>query len=98
MGIAQVAPAAKVPAVEDALETSGQADAPLLSSVKLVATLGLFPDAGTGKVSGALPAFSMVTVCGLSALVVPGGVLAKFRIGGLEKSTFATELLPTKPM
>ena len=98
MGRAQVAPDAKVPVVEDALETSGQADAPLLFNVKLVATLGLFPDAGTGRASGALPAFPIVTVCGLSALVVPTCVLAKFRMGGLEKSTFATELLPVKPM
>ncbi len=55
--------------------------------------LGLFPLPGIGKFSTALPMFSTVTVCGLSLLVEPGAVNAKFRLGGSAKSSFNARLL-----
>jgi hypothetical protein len=60
--------------------------------------LGFSPLPGTGKFSAALPAFSTVTVCGLSLLVEPITVGAKLRIGGSAKSSFNTRLLPPSAM
>jgi hypothetical protein len=79
---AQEAPAASVPGAEELLSTTGQELGALPARVKFVVMLGLLPVAGTGKDRSALPAFSSVTVCGLSVLVEPTGVLAKVRLGG----------------
>jgi len=98
MGNRQDCPAASVPAVEEPVLSSGQAFAPLLLNVKFAETLGSFPLLGTGKFSAALPAFSTVTVCGLSLLVEPGAVTAKLRLGGSAKSSFNTRLLPESAM
>ncbi len=86
-------PAASIPAVEEPTLTSGQANAPLLLRVKFVAIFGLLPLPGIGKFIAALPMFSTVTVCGLSLLVEPGAVNAKFRLGRSAKSSFNTRLL-----
>jgi hypothetical protein len=75
--------AASVAAVPEPALTSGQADAPLLFKVKLVAILGLLPADGSGKLSAALPIFAMVTACGV--LVAPYGVVAKFSTGGTDE-------------
>src|SRR6185312_5856597 len=50
--------------------------------------LGLVPLPGTAKVSGVLPALTMVTVCGLSVLVEPALVVAKRKAGGSTRSSF----------
>src|SRR6185312_1648569 len=50
--------------------------------------LGLVPLPGTAKVSGVLPALTMVTVCGLSVLVEPALVVAKCKAGGSTRSSF----------
>ncbi len=93
MGNRQDWPAASVPAAGEPALTSGHEDAAPLFRVKFAAMLGLFPLAGTGKFRAALPAFSTVTVCGLSLLVKPGAVGAKLRLGGSAKSSFNTRLL-----
>jgi len=90
MGNWQDAPAASVPAVDEPLLISGQAEAPLLFSVKFAETSGLLPDTGIGKLNAALPTFATVTVCGLSVLVEPTTVLAKLKLGGSAKSSFTT--------
>ncbi len=87
-------PVASVPAAEEPELTSVHEDAPLVSRVKFAEILGLFPLPGIGKLSTALPTFSTVTVCGLSLLVAPGTVNAKVRLGGSERSSFNTRLLP----
>jgi hypothetical protein len=87
-------PAASDPAVKDPALSSGQAFGPLALKLKFVEMLGLFPPLRIGKLSAALPAFSTVTVCGLSLLVEPGAVNAKLRLGGSAKSSFKTRLLP----
>jgi len=94
-GNRQDAPAASVPTVEDPLSTNGHADVALLFQVKFVVMLGLFPVAGTGKISAALPVFSTVTVSGLSLLVDPISVAAKARLGGSVKSSFSTMKSPS---
>ncbi len=91
-------PATSVPAVEEPSLSCGQADAPLVFKLKFAEMLGSFPLLGTGKLSAALPAFSTVTVCGLSLLVEPGAVTAKLRLGGSAKSSFNTRLLPESAM
>ena len=58
----QEAPAASVAAADEVVDSCGQADVPVLLKTKPVAILGLFPVAGIGKVSVALPLFSSVTV------------------------------------
>ncbi len=60
--------------------------------------LGLIPLLGIGKFSAALPTFSIVTVCGLSLLVAPGTVNAKFRLGGSARSSFNIRLLYVSEM
>jgi hypothetical protein len=92
MGSWQDAPAIRVLAVEEPALTKGQAEAPLLFSVKFAAMLGSFPVEGIGKLSAALPTFSTVTVCGLSALVEPTAVVAKLRLGASAKSSFNTRI------
>src|ERR1700728_1179387 len=72
---------------------SGQADAPLLSSVKFAEILGLLPVLGIGNVNGALPMFCNCAVCGLSLLVDPAGVLTKLNAEGRELGTSTTRLL-----
>jgi len=62
-----------------------------LPNVKLVERLAFVPVLGTGKVIAALPAFSTVTVCGLSELVVPACVEAKLSAGGSTKSSFTID-------
>ena len=89
MGNSQEAPAASDPSVVEVELTTGQS---VVSLVKFGAMLGLLPAAGTGNVSVALPAFSTVTVCGLSPLVVPIGVEAKVKLGASTKSSFSTPL------
>jgi hypothetical protein len=86
----QEAPAASVPTVEERALIIGQAVAPVLSRVKLVAMLGLLPVEGTGKLSGILPMFRSITAFGLSLLVVPTCVGTKLRLGGSAKSAFHT--------
>ena len=86
--------AASVPGAEEPLAISGDADVPLLFKLKFAATLGLFPDAGTGKVNTELPVFSTVTAFGLSLLVEPTAVEAKPRLGGSVKSSFNTTKFP----
>ena len=76
--------AASVPAVELAV-TSGHADSALLLRRKSAEMLGLFPLLGAGNVSGALPMFCTVTICGLSLLVEPAGVAAKLSEGGVAR-------------
>jgi hypothetical protein len=58
-----------------------------LPNVKLVERLAFVPVLGTGKVIAALPAFSTVTVCGLSELVEPTGVVEKVKLGGSAMSS-----------
>jgi hypothetical protein len=82
IGKRQDAPAANVPAVEEPALTSGHEDASLLFRVKFTEMIGLFPVTGAGRLSGALPIFSTVIVCGLSVLVEPTGVVTKLRLGG----------------
>ncbi len=94
----QERPGKSVPAAVEPELTSGQADVPLLLSVKFVGMLGFIPLLGTGKFSVALPTFSTVTVCWLSLLVDPGAVNAKLRLGGSAKSSFNTRLLPESAM
>jgi hypothetical protein len=55
--------------------------------------LGLLPLFGDEKISAEFPEFSTVTVCGLSLLVEPGDVEAKFKLGGSARSSFSTLLL-----
>ena len=81
MGRVQVLPTASVPGDEEVELTCGQAVPPLLFQVKLAAMLGSKPLEGTGRLSAALPTFSIVTVCGLSLLVAPTAVEAKLRLG-----------------
>jgi len=90
----QDAPDASVPGVEELALTSGQAEAPLLFSVKFAAMVGLLPDDRMGMFRAALPTFSTVTVCGLLVLVEPTTVLAKLRLGASVKSSFTTSLFP----
>ncbi len=87
-------PAARVPVVEEAALSTGQAFAALLFKVKFAEMLGLFPPLGIGKFSAVLPTFSTATVCGLSLLVEPGAVAAKLRLGGSAKSSLNTTFLP----
>ncbi len=87
MGNWQNAPGASVPAAEEPLLISGQADAAPVLSVKFAVMLGLLPLDGIGKLNAALPTFSTVTVFGLSVLVAPTAVLAKVRLGGSAKSS-----------
>jgi hypothetical protein len=90
IGRVQDAPAASVPADEAVLPINGQAVPSELFKVKLVEMLGLFPLDGIGNVSGALPLFDNVKVCGLSLLVVPTTADAKLRLGASAKSNFTT--------
>jgi hypothetical protein len=90
-------PAASVAAEPPAL-TTGQADEPPLFNVKLAEMLGLLPLPGTGRLSAALPMFSTVTACGLSALVPPGAVGAKLKLGASDRSSFKTRLFPASAM
>jgi hypothetical protein len=90
----QDAPAASVAGSGDSLLSSGQAEPPLLLSVKFVVMLGLSPVDGTGKVNTALPAFWIVIACGLSTLIAPTAVLANARFGGSARSSFSTRLFP----
>src|ERR1035437_4308842 len=76
MGRVQLAPDASVPAAELLVVSNGQADPPLLLSVKLAAMLGLFPIPGIGKVSDALPMFEIVAVCGPSVVSVDPTLVA----------------------
>jgi hypothetical protein len=82
-----------MPAVDD-VETSGQVVDE--SRVKLAETVGFSPDPGTGKLSGALPTFVSVAVCGL--LWEPTLILAKLKLGGVAKSSSTTRLLPLSAM
>src|SRR5580658_1062900 len=91
IGSTQESPLGSVAEEAPAL-TSGQADATPLFNKKPAEIAGLVPPLTAGRVSGALPTFSTTTVCGLSVLVSPGAVRAKFRIGGSEKSSFKTRL------
>jgi len=77
----------QLPAAEEPLLISGQADAAPVLSVKFAVMLGLLPLDGIGKLNAALPTFSTVTVFGLSVLVAPTAVLAKVRLGGSAKSS-----------
>jgi hypothetical protein len=72
----------------------GQDCAPVLPSVKFAEIAGLLPLLGTGRFRVAFPTFSTVIVCGLSLLVEPGVVLAKFKIGGSAKSSFNMRSFP----
>jgi hypothetical protein len=73
----QLTPGASEAVEPEPLPVTGQAEAKVLSRVKLEEMLGSLPEAGMGKMRLALPPFSMVTVCGLSLLVAPKAVLAK---------------------
>ena len=64
----------------------------LLSSVKFELMLGLLPVDGISSERVAFPSFAKVTVKGLSGLVVPTAVSAKFSVGGSAKSTLTREL------
>ena len=75
----QDAPAASVAALEPVVSCGQVEPAPI---VKPAVMLGLLPLPGTAKVRLALPALIIATVCGLSALVEPTGVVAKVRLGG----------------
>ena len=46
------------------------------------------------NVNAVVPTFATVTDCGLSVLLDPTLVAAKFRLGGFAKSTLNTSLLP----
>ena len=92
------APAASVPAVEEPLLRSGQAEVPLLFKMKFAAMLGLLPAEGTEKLNAALPKFSTVTVCGLSVLVEPTAALAKLRLGASARSSFNTRIFEPSEM
>ena len=59
---------------------------------KFVLMPGLVPVAGGVIVSGALPPFVIVTVRGLSALVCPTCVAAKFNVGALPYASFTAVL------
>jgi hypothetical protein len=91
MGRVQEAPAASVPGVEP-LATTGQVAEP--PKVKFIEMLGFIPEAGTRKLSGALPMFCSVNTCGLSLLLEPTGVLAKLRLGGVTRFSSFTAPLP----
>jgi len=93
MGRVQVALAARVPAVEEELLSSGQAVLPELFRLKFAEMAGLLPVPGMGRVSAAVPIFSNVTVCGLSLLVDPGAVVAKVRLGPVAIVNFTITLL-----
>src|ERR1700756_831164 len=86
----QDAPAANVPGSGELLLTTGQVLVALLLRLKFVATLGLLSAVGIGRVRSTLPMFSTVTVRGLSGLVNPTDVVAKFRLGGAAKYSFST--------
>src|SRR5258707_7388557 len=86
----QETPAANVPAVEDPASTTGHADDALLFRTKLCEMFGLFSLLSEGNVRLLFPTFSRVTVFGLSALVAPGAVVAKFRLGASAKSSLNT--------
>jgi len=66
--------------------------------VKFADILGLLLLDGTGKLNGALPMFSIVTVCWLSVLVEPKAVLAKLRLGASAKSSFKTLIFEPSDM
>jgi hypothetical protein len=82
-GKVQLAPAARVADALLLLYVNGQLPPLLLSKVKFVAMLGLFPLLRIGKVSVALPLLIIVSVCGLSLLIEPTAVDAKVRLGAL---------------
>jgi uncharacterized RDD family membrane protein YckC len=91
IGKAHEVSAARVPTDEDVLLVNGHAVPPVLFKVKFAEMLGSFPLDGIGNVSAAFPMFHAVTVCGLSLLVEPTAVDAKFiRYHDSETSTFHT--------
>jgi hypothetical protein len=71
-----------MPAEDDEVTWGQVVDA---SSAKSAETLGFSPAPEAGKVSGALPMFLSVTVCGLSLLCDPAVVLAKLRLGAVTR-------------
>src|SRR5665213_1162584 len=86
------APASNVPTDGAVLTMSGQAVPPELFNVKFGEMLGLFPLDGILNVSVMFPLFDSVAVFGLSLLVEPTGVDAKFRVGASTKSSFTMRL------
>ncbi len=77
----QEAPEASTAGEED-VSSCGQVE--LLPNVKLLLDrLGFRPAAGTAKLRSALPSLATITVCGLSLLVAPTGVLAKASEGSV---------------
>jgi len=94
MGRMQVALAANVPADPEVVVSSGQAVLPTLFRLKLVPErFGSVPVPGIGNVSAVVPRFSSVTVFGLSLLVEPTVVEAKFRVGAVPRFSLTTTLL-----
>lgn len=87
----QDATAAKIPAVEELAATSGHEEAPVPSSVKSVEILGLVPRPGAGKLSGALPIFSTVTVC--AVVIAPILVVAKLNPWGVARFISPTKFI-----
>jgi len=100
-GRIQVAFGAIVPAVNDVLLIVGQAVLPVVDRLKFADEdkLGLVPEAGIDIVSGILPMFVTVTVCGLSLLVEPTAVDVKAKLGAtVEIGTLMTRLFPVSAM
>ena len=84
----QVLPAARVPTEEDVAETCGHAAELVPFRKKLAGMLGLLPEDGIGKVSGALPMLATVTVW--AVLVEPEFVVGKVKLGGVVVSSLRT--------
>ena len=100
-GRMQVALGAIVPAVNDVLLIDGQAVLPVVVRVKFVDEdkLGFVPELGIDIVSGVLPMFVTVTVCGLSVLVDPTAVDANVKLGAtVEIGILMTRLFPVSAM
>jgi hypothetical protein len=98
MGRVQLAPDASV-AGELPVVSSGHADPPLLLSVKLAAMLGSLPVIGMGKVSGMLPMFEIVAVCGPSVVSVDPTLVAVAKRRPLALTfTLRMLLLPVSAM
>ena len=87
MGSVQEVAAAREAVLPELVVNAGQAVLPVLLTLKLLETLGFVPVPGMGKVKGAFPMLENVTVWGLSLLVEPTLVEAKFRVGPVPSAT-----------
>jgi hypothetical protein len=83
----QETPGANVTGLDEPLRIGQVVKLPRL---KLAGILGLLPEVGVGKISGPVPLFWTVTVCGLSLLVAPTDVDAKLSAGATAGPTSST--------